>query len=348
MSDEALREDRDAVAIVTLNRPDKLNAINDAMKAVIFGAVEDLRERRDLRALLIRAKGRFFTAGIDVGGTTLTDPGESDDRSGSEVRRDYRRDLHVFLDEMEAVEKPIVMAIHAPCLGVGVEMAGAVDFRLAAESARFGLPEIDLGVIAGSGGVSRFTRLCGVGWSKWLNVAGEQIDARTAQMAGFVQAVYPDETFEEEVWAFLRAIDLPATRGSGRGEARRRALQGPRPEPGAPRRATGQHALHDGRQHRTRGPGHEPWKGEALEGGPLPPRLHPVDPEPTKRLGLPNGWQRLHDPWLLDAVGIQPEDEVGEGLAGEARRARRQRVRGRQPSRTSASCPGRRTVARPA
>lgn len=211
MSDEALREDRDGVAIVTLNRPKKLNAINNAMKAVIFGAVDDLRDRRDLRALLIRARGRFFTAGIDVSETALGDSAESDDRSASEVRRDYRRDLHIFLDEMEAVEKPIVMAIHAPCLGVGVEMAGAVDFRLAAESARFGLPEIDLGVIAGSGGVSRFTRLCGVGWSKWLNVAGEQIDARTAQMAGFVQAVYPDETFDEEVWAFCqRLISRPA------------------------------------------------------------------------------------------------------------------------------------------
>ena len=211
MSDDALREDRDGVAIVTLNRPDKLNAINKAMQSVIFGAVDDLRERRDLRALLIQARGRFFTAGIDVSETSLTDSGDDDERSASEVRRDYRRGLHIFLDEMEAVEKPIVMAIHAPCLGVGVEMAGAVDFRLAAESARFGLPEIDLGVIAGSGGVSRFTRLCGVGWSKWLNVAGEQIDARTAQMAGFVQAVYPDKDFEREVWAFCqRLVSRPA------------------------------------------------------------------------------------------------------------------------------------------
>jgi enoyl-CoA hydratase/carnithine racemase len=206
MSDDALREDRDGIAIVTFNRPEKLNAINEAMKAVIFGAVDDLRDRRDLRALLIQARGRFFTAGIDVHETFLANAGERDDRTGSEVRRDYRRDLHVFLDEMEAVEKPIVMAIHAPCLGVGVEMAGAVDFRLAAESARFGLPEIDLGVIAGSGGVSRFTRLCGVGWSKWLNVAGEHIDARTAQMAGFVQAVYPDADFEREVWAFCQRL----------------------------------------------------------------------------------------------------------------------------------------------
>jgi enoyl-CoA hydratase/carnithine racemase len=122
------------------------------------------------------------------------------------ARRDYRRSLHIFFDEMEAVEKPIVMAIHGPCLGLGVEMAGAVDFRLASESARFGLPEIDIGVIAGSGGTSRFTRLCGVGWSKWLSMAGEQIDARTAMMAGFVQAVWPDDTFEEQVWAFCQRL----------------------------------------------------------------------------------------------------------------------------------------------
>jgi enoyl-CoA hydratase len=206
MSDDALREDREGVAIVTLNRPDKLNAINNVMRGVLFQAIDDLRDRKDLRALLIQARGRFFTAGVDIGETDLTTSGGASDRTGSEVRRGYRRNLHMFLDEMESIEKPIVMAIHAPCLGVGVEIAGAVDFRLAAESARFGLPEIDLGVIAGSGGVSRFTRLCGVGWSKWLNVAGEQIDARTAQMAGFVQAVYPDADFEREVWAFCQRL----------------------------------------------------------------------------------------------------------------------------------------------
>jgi enoyl-CoA hydratase/carnithine racemase len=204
MSELALREDRDGVAIVTLNRPQKLNAINREMREVIWTAVDDLRDRADLRVLLIRAEGRYFTAGVDIaegdGGA------EHAGKTGIETRRDYRRGMHVHLDEFEAVEKPIVMAIHATCLGLGVEMAGACDFRLAAESARFGLPEINIGVIAGSGGTSRFTRLCGIGWSKWLSVAGEQLDARTAMIAGFVQAVYPDETFEDEVWAFCQRI----------------------------------------------------------------------------------------------------------------------------------------------
>ena len=206
MSQLAIREDKDGVAIVTLNRPEKLNAMNKEMRDTIWKAVDDLRERDDLRVLLIKAKGRYFTAGNDI-----TEPGGSMQNPKDDMvklRRDYRRNLHIFLDEMEAVEKPIVMAIHGPCLGLGVEMAGAVDFRLAAESARFGVPEIDIGVIAGSGGTSRFTRLCGIGWSKWLNMAGEQIDARTAMMAGFVQAVYPDAEFEQKVWEFCQRLQL--------------------------------------------------------------------------------------------------------------------------------------------
>ena len=207
MNDDATREDREGVAIVTLNREKKLNAISLAMRDVIFGAVDDLRDRDDLRVLLIQARGRYFTAGVDIseGGTVGGDAAGAT-TTGVDVRRDYRRGLHIFLDEMEAVEKPIVMAIQGPCLGLGVEMAGAVDFRIAGESARFGLPEIDIGVIAGSGGVSRFTRLCGPNWSKWLNMAGEQIDAKTALMAGFVQAVHPDADLEREVWAFCERL----------------------------------------------------------------------------------------------------------------------------------------------
>jgi enoyl-CoA hydratase/carnithine racemase len=207
MSTAALREDREGVAIVTLNRPDKLNAINREMQQVIFQAIEDLRERPDLRVLLIKSTGRYFTAGVDI----REGAGGADDPTNQtmvELRRAYRRNLHVYLDEMEAIEKPVVMAIQGTCLGLGVEMSSAADFRLAAESARFGLPEIDIGVIAGSGGTSRFTRLCGIGWSKWLSVAGEQMDARQAMMAGFVQAIYPDASFEAEVWKFCQRLQL--------------------------------------------------------------------------------------------------------------------------------------------
>jgi enoyl-CoA hydratase/carnithine racemase len=208
---DALREDKDGVAIVTFNRPKKLNAVNMEMRAVLAQAVEDLRERSDLRILLIRSTGAYFTAGIDIFGANMDEPDGRAAQTMVDYRRDYRRPLHILHDEMEEIEKPIVVAIQGVCLGYGVEMSGSADFRLASENARFGLPEIDLGVIAGSGGMSRFTRLCGIGWSKWLSVAGEQIDARTAQIAGFVQDVYPAETFDDEVWAFCqRLLSRPA------------------------------------------------------------------------------------------------------------------------------------------
>jgi enoyl-CoA hydratase len=206
---DALREDREGVAIVTFNRPQKLNAINLEMRKVLSDAVDDLRDRDDVKVLLIRSTGRYFSAGVDISGMAVAPseaPAPASEDTMVNYRRDYRRPLHMLHDEMEEIEKPVVVAIQGVCLGLGVEMSGSADFRLASTDARFGLPEIDIGVIAGSGGTSRFTRLCGIGWSKWLNMAGEQIDAQTAMIAGFVQAVYPPETFEDEVWAFCKRL----------------------------------------------------------------------------------------------------------------------------------------------
>jgi enoyl-CoA hydratase/carnithine racemase len=197
------REDRDGIAVVTLDRQDKRNALTIAMRDVIFQAVDDLRDRDDLKVLLIRAEGTFFTAGIDI---VEHQKVYSHNRTMMQFRRDYRRNIHRFFDEMEAVEKPVVMAVNGPCMGLGLEMAGAVDFRLASTNAWFSLPEVDLGMIAGSGGTSRIVRLCGVGWAKWLGMAGERMDAETARIAGLVQAVWPPEVFEEQVWAFCRKL----------------------------------------------------------------------------------------------------------------------------------------------
>jgi len=203
MKEDITRADRDGVIVVTLNRPEKRNAMTIAMRETLFRAVDDLRDNDDLRVLMIRAEGPFFTAGIDVKEHYALYPPS---RGMQEFRRDYRRNIHRFLDEMEAVEKPIVMAINGPCLGLGVEMAGAVDFRLASSDARFALPEVDMGIIAGSGGTSRIVRLCGVGWAKWLGMAGEAIDAQTALAAGLVQAVWSPDEFDDKAMGFCRRL----------------------------------------------------------------------------------------------------------------------------------------------
>src|SRR5262245_53379446 len=107
-TEEAIREDRDGVAIVTLNRPQKLNAITPAMRAVIAQAVEDLRERDELRVLLLKSTGRYFCAGVDIAGGGLTSgPPEATpdpEQAMLNIRRGYRQG-HKLHDEMEAIEK---------------------------------------------------------------------------------------------------------------------------------------------------------------------------------------------------------------------------------------------------
>jgi enoyl-CoA hydratase len=166
-----------------------------------------LRDREDLRVLVITAKGRFFSAGIDLNSKTGRGgdiPPDAPD-FGSLFRRAYRMH-HLLYDEIEAVEKPVILAAQGSCLGAGLEMAVSCDFRLAASGALFSLPEIKLATVAGSGGVSRTTRLVGPHWAKWLAMAGQTVDADTARMIGLVHAVYPAETFDARVQAFAQEL----------------------------------------------------------------------------------------------------------------------------------------------
>ena len=119
------------------------------------------------------------------------------------------------MDELEAIEKPSVLAVHARCLGVGLEIGASCDFRLAAEGASFALPELpNLAVIPGSGGISRVTRLVGPHWGKWL-AFGEEVSAELALTMGLVHAVYPAESFRERVTAFARRLAALPTEASG-------------------------------------------------------------------------------------------------------------------------------------
>lgn len=188
----------DGLIEVVLNRPEKYNAISDAMLERLREAVARFASHRELRVMLIRARGKYFTAGMevnqdispDVGGSTL------------DGRHWYRTKFHTLFDEFEAIEKPIVTAHQGPCLGGGLEFSLSCDFRLAAASASYGLPEIDIGALPGSGGVSRLTRIAGPHWARWLVMAGEQVSAEQALNMGIVHAVYPDTEFEARVRAF--------------------------------------------------------------------------------------------------------------------------------------------------
>jgi enoyl-CoA hydratase/carnithine racemase len=200
------------VLTVTFTRPEKLNAINPAMTEILWGATRALGVRDDLRCMLIAAEGRFFSAGIDLReGTRLSKSVDATraDHPGRTLRH-IARDHHLLYDEFEALEKPIVLAAHAHCFGGALEMAMSCDFRFCTPEAEWRLPEIELGVIAGSGGSSRLTRLVGPGWAKYIAMAGMPVRGEQAKAIGLVHDVFPADTFTEQVQAFCRRlVSLP-------------------------------------------------------------------------------------------------------------------------------------------
>jgi enoyl-CoA hydratase len=191
--------DKDGVVTVTFNRLDKHNAISDAMTGLLWKAVRDLQTRDDLGAMVIRAVGPYFTAGIDISGIDISE------RTPSQYLRDYREHTALY-DAFERLDRPVILAAQGHCFGAGVEMAASCDFRFAAPSATFRLPEIKLAVIPGSGGISRLSRLVGPQWVKWLAMAGQSIDAERAREIGLVHEVYPDAEFHDRVHAFARNL----------------------------------------------------------------------------------------------------------------------------------------------
>jgi enoyl-CoA hydratase len=203
---QLLVTDREGILEVILNRPEKYNAISDAMWDGLRETVSLFGARRDLRVMLIRAHGKYFSAGSDLNTETTPEFGGST----LDGRHWFRNKWHALYDELESIEKPIVTAHQGPCLGGAFEMSLSCDFRLASSSARYGLPEIKIGALPGSGGISRLTRLAGPHWARWIVMAGEQVTAEQALSMGIVHAVYPVESFESDTRSFCgRLAALP-------------------------------------------------------------------------------------------------------------------------------------------
>jgi enoyl-CoA hydratase/carnithine racemase len=202
MDKTVLVNEREEILEVVFNRPEKLNALTGDMIRAFAAATDEFASRPELRVMLIRAVGRYFTSGVVV------DPDISPHVGDSTLngRAWYRNAYHKLFDELESIEKPIVVAHQGPCLGGGLEFSLSCDFRLAAKSAHYSLPEINIGALPGSGGISRLTRIAGPHWARWLVMAGEQVSAEEALSIGFIHAVYPDAEFGDRVWAFCRKL----------------------------------------------------------------------------------------------------------------------------------------------
>ncbi len=209
MTEHARRTEKNGVITITFDRQDKLNATSREMLEVLERAIYDLRDDDAHRVLVITAVGKFFTSGMDIG-TMGGERGVGTDgvKRGSNMRRDYRlQGRHDVWDEIERVEKPVILAAQGPCIGIGMEIASSCDFRFASERTWFSLPEIqNLAVIAGSGGISRLTRIVGPHWSKWFSMAGERVNAEDARMMGFVHQIIPEPEFHDHVQQFAEKL----------------------------------------------------------------------------------------------------------------------------------------------
>lgn len=179
MSDELVLIERDGrVAVLTLNRPEKLNALNQELRTALERALAEVDADVGVKvAVLCGAGEKAFVAGADVA--------EFADRSAAEQRAVYDRPR--VYDAVAAFSKPLIAAIHGHCIGGGCELALACDIRVAAPSARFVQAEIRLGLIPGAGGTQRLARLVGVGQAMRIALSGDAITADEAHRIGLVE-----------------------------------------------------------------------------------------------------------------------------------------------------------------
>ena len=187
-----LVETSDRISTLTINRPDKRNALNQATRDEILHALDALEKSSDSRILIVTGAGdKAFIAGADIsefeGRTALT-------------QRESMKGRRIF-DAIEEFPKPVIAMINGFCLGGGMELALACDIRIASDTAKLGQPEINLGIIPGGGGTQRLTRLVGEGKSMELILTGDLIDAAGAKAIGLVNDVFPTAELQSRVRA---------------------------------------------------------------------------------------------------------------------------------------------------
>ncbi|TMG75188.1 MAG: enoyl-CoA hydratase [Betaproteobacteria bacterium] len=194
--DNIIVETRGRVGLVTLNRPKVLNALNDALMNELSEALARFDADEGIGAIVITGSDRAFAAGADIG--AMKDRGYRDVYMGEFVTRNWER--------MKSVRKPVIAAVAGYALGGGCELAMMCDIIFAAETAKFGQPEIKLGIIPGAGGTQRLPRAVGKAKAMDLVLTGRMMDAAEAERAGLVSRVLPAERLLEEALAAAAQI----------------------------------------------------------------------------------------------------------------------------------------------
>ena len=187
----------DRVATLTVNRPDKLNALNAATIGELGDAINEIRQRDDIGGAILTGAGRAFVAGADISELAAQTPMQAKQRAlrGQQIFRRF-----------DTSPKPVIAAVNGFALGGGCELAMSCHLRIASEAAKFGQPEVKLGICPGYGGTQRLPRLVGMGRALQLLMTGEMIDAAEAFRIGLVNRVVPAAELLTAADALLRQM----------------------------------------------------------------------------------------------------------------------------------------------
>jgi enoyl-CoA hydratase len=185
------------IATVTVNRPDKLNALNDRVIAELGQAIDEIQSRDDVGGVILTGAGRAFVAGADIK--------ELSAHGAISAKALAQRGQSVF-DRFERSAKPVIAAVNGFALGGGCELAMACHIRIASDAAKFGQPEVKLGLMPGYGGTQRLPRLVGTGRAMQLLLTGEMIDAAEAYRIGLVNRVVAGDQLIATATEMMRQI----------------------------------------------------------------------------------------------------------------------------------------------
>lgn len=188
--------EQEKVGLITLNRPEVRNAINYVVRQEMYQALSDLEADSEVVAIIITGGSKVFSAGADIAAMVEQTAQESFNRVS----------LWELGNKMGRSRKPIIAAIAGFALGGGCELAMACDLRIASENAKLGQTEINIGIIPGGGGLSRLTRMVGIGKAKEMVFTGKPIGADEAWRIGLVNKVVPEDQLMEEALKMARAI----------------------------------------------------------------------------------------------------------------------------------------------
>jgi len=198
MNETLIYREDGAVATIQLNRLQKKNSFNAQMRQEMENLLHDLARKAAIRAVVITGGDEIFCAGADIA--------EMEGTSSAEAAYQHAREFQLLFDQVESLPQPAIVAVSGWALGGGCELALAADFRIASETARFGLPEIKIGAFPGGGGTQRLTRLIGVAKAKEMILTGDPIAAQEALAIGLVMKVTSKEKYLEETNSFAAKL----------------------------------------------------------------------------------------------------------------------------------------------